>query len=122
MKKCSLSLVKTLIAFYFVVAAGSANAAFFWLNDLTVKDISLHWNGIYNLSVYVNEPINTGCAEDSQGLLTYQYSTLNDLTKSMQTLLQQALSTGSKVSLSYKDSCRSGYGAWLYGVRIHGEN
>lgn len=118
MKRLVVLTTKGLLAFSLMLAATSANAADAWINDLTIKDVRFFHDGLYRLRVFVNEPINTGCAEDSEGMLTWQYTAHNTHAQGMQSLLQQAVATGSKVNLLYRDICNPGSGAFLRGVAL----
>lgn len=109
------------LVFSLMLASTSINAATYWLNDLTIKEVQLFYDGGYKLRVYVNETITTGCAGDTQGMLTYHGASMDQHLKGMQPLLQQAVASGVTVNLAYANSCYAGYGALLYGVGVKAE-
>lgn len=105
-----------------LLAPLSANAAIGWLNDVTLKEVQLFYDAGYKLRVYVNESISTGCADDSQSVLTYKGGGMDGHLKGMQTMLQQALASGATVNLAYViNNCAAGYGPQLYGVGVQAE-
>lgn len=106
-----------------LLAPFSANAAIGWINDVTLKEAQIFYDGGYRLRVFINEPISTGCADDAQGMLTYTGgSSVDQHMKAMQPMLQQAVASGATVNIAYViNSCSAGYGSRIYGIGVQAE-
>lgn len=87
-----------------------------WENDLTIKEVSFYYDGLYRLKVVVNEPTSTGCANEVTSVFMRSEASRSKQSDGIQTLLQQAIATDAKVDLAYV--CHSSYGNVLHGVTL----
>lgn len=121
MSKC---LVLRLVCAAMVYAASSqATAAQAWIEGFTVKSHSYYWDGVgsWVVSVFVNEPVNTGCAKgDSDRRFSYWASSPN-LTHQM--ILSSAISAeaqNKKIAVLIEDTvCGSDAGRYINGIRAY---
>lgn len=98
-----------------LIVSTSARAEI-WIDDLTIKEVKAYYDGSYRLKVVVNEPTNTGCANEVQSTFLRTEGTIHSHTKHLLSLLQQAVASNTKVDLAYM--CAAGYGNVLYGVGL----
>lgn len=123
-----MNIRRILFAIYFTTLTFSsgvyAAGTYSWLpGTYTISEVAYFHGptGWYHVSVFVNEPISTGCAGDSVRQLTYRNTSIVKHAELILSQLQTASVTGDAVKLHVEDVCVPGSGgnaAELHGIGI----
>lgn len=113
-------MFKILMGLMLSCVCSVGSAAMIWVNNLTIDSYKLYYDGVSVIfTVYVKEPISTGCAfSDTNKAFSYWTpSNTNPFHAVLQAAVIAADAQGRKVNLQYDNTqCSAVAGRMLYGV------
>lgn len=115
-------MMRLMVAVVFCMLAANANAAFYWLNNVEIEQVSYFWDGtsdIIQIKVKTPLPATTGCGpSDSNG---YFYHTMGSSITNSQILrfnnAAAVVATNTPTDIRYESAtCHSTYGLMWHGI------